>query len=52
MFEAAQSYKQNLVSCGYKEKLTYVEQSVKNQKETKKNTSKKSYGFFDPIVKS
>ena len=34
--EAVQSYKQNLVSCGSREKLTYVEQSVKNQKETRK----------------
>ena len=34
--EAAQSYKQNPANCGYKEQLTYVKQSVKNQKETKK----------------
>ena len=28
--EAAQSYKQNLAYCGNKEKLTYVDESVKN----------------------
>ena len=31
--KAAQSYEQNLVSCGYKEQLTYIEQSVENEKE-------------------
>ena len=34
-YEAAQSYEQNPASCGYKEQLTYVKQSVKNQNETK-----------------
>ena len=33
--EAAQSYEQNPASCGYKEQLTYVKQSMKNQNETK-----------------
>ena len=44
--EAAQSYEQNLASCGYKEKLTYVEESTKNQKETKKR--KKNVIWFNP----
>ena len=46
--EAAQSYKQNPANCGYKEQLTYVKQSVKNQKETKK---RKKHGLIHPITK-
>ena len=48
--EAAQSYEQNLASCGYKEKLTYVEQSAKKPK-GKKNAKETSYGSIHPIVK-
>ena len=46
--EAAQSYKQNPANCRYKEQLTYVKQSVKNQKETKK---RKKHGLIHPITK-
>ena len=52
---AAHSYEQNLASCEYKEKLIYVEQSAKNQKEAKKkkkkNAKKTLYGLIHPIVK-
>ena len=34
--ESAQSYEQNLASCGYKEKLTYVEQSARKPKGNEK----------------
>ena len=44
--EAAQSYKKNLTSCRYKDKSTYVDQSVKNQMETKK--SKRNIIWFNP----
>ena len=42
-FESAQ---QNLASCRYKEKLNYIKQSVKNQKETKKR--KTNIIWFNP----
>ena len=44
LLEAAQPYKQNLISCGRKKKLTYVEKSVKKQKETRKINIK----WFNP----
>ena len=46
--ETAQSSEKNLASCGYKEKVTYAEQSVKNQQETKKKTQKKNVMWFNP----
>ena len=44
--EAAQSYEQNLASCRYKEKLTYVEQSAKKPKGNKKR--KRNIIWFNP----
>ena len=44
--EAAQYYEQNLASCGYKEKLTYVEQSAKKTEGNKKR--KRNIIWFNP----
>ena len=44
--EATQSYEQNLASCGYKEKLTYVERSSKKPKGNKKR--KRNIIWFNP----
>ena len=48
--EAASSYEQHLANCGYKEKSTHVEQSSKDQKETKKH--KKGIWFNPPYSKT
>ena len=48
--EAAQSYEQNVASCGYKEKLTYVEQSAKKPKGNKKR--KRNIWFNPPYSKT
>ena len=45
--EAAQFNEQNLTSCGYKEKLTYVEQSAKKLKRNKKR--KGNIIWFNPL---